>query len=70
MLGPYKFIMQATEHNHGYSMYFGHYTTAVNLCEKTFIATKNTEGDIGDILTAYILVYKLTMECLWPDTMW
>ena len=67
-LGPYKFSLQVSVDHHGYSMNSGHYTASINCCGKTFHCndSKITECNIMDTYnssTAYILLYKLIMEC-------
>ena len=39
VLGLHRFSLQATIDYHGPSIYYGHYTTSVNCCEKHYIAT-------------------------------
>ena len=67
-LGPYKFSLQASVDHHGYSMNSGHYTASINFCGKTFHCNDNkiTACSITNTYnssTAYILLYKLIMEC-------
>ena len=67
-LGPSKFSLQASVDHHGYSMNSDHYTASINCCRKTFHCNDNkiTECNITDTYnssTAYILLYKLIMEC-------
>ena len=67
-LRPYKFSLQASVDYHGYSMNSGHYTASINCCGKTFHCNDNkiTECNIKDTYnssTAYILLYKLIIEC-------
>ena len=65
-LDPYKCSLQASVDHHGYSMNSGHYT--INCCGKTFHCNDNkiTECNITKTYnssTAYIVLYKLSMEC-------
>ena len=67
-LGPYKMSLQASVDHHGYSMNSGHYTASINCCGKTFHWNDNTITecnitDTCDSSTAYLLLYKLIMEC-------
>ena len=67
-LGPYKCSLQASVDHHRYYMNSGHYTASINCCGKTFHCndTETTECNITDTYnssTAYILLYKLIMEC-------
>ena len=67
-LGAYKFSLQASLDHLGYSMNSGHYTASINCRGKTFhcnddkITERNITGTYNSS-TAYILVYKLIMEC-------
>ena len=66
--GSLQISVQSSVNHHGYSINSGHYTPAINCCGKTFNCNdkKNTECNITDTYhssTAYILLYKLIMEC-------
>ena len=69
MPGPYKFkLWVIVDH----SVNCGHYTASINCCRETFYCndTRITKSNINDIHNpspAYILLYKLVVECLWPD---
>ena len=72
ILGPYKFSLQATVDHHGNSIHCGHYTVSVNCCGKTFYfngdrITECNTIDTRNSSTVYIILYKLIVECPWPD---
>ena len=67
LLGPHKFSLQTTLNHHGPSMYFGHYTSSINCCQKIYCNhIKITEFQMTDIKTpfiAYVVKQKLITWC-------
>ena len=72
IIGSYKFSLQPTIDHHGNSIHCGHYTASVNCCGKTFYCndgriTECNTIDTRNSSTVYILLYKLIVDCPWPD---
>ena len=48
LLGPPKFSLQTTLDHHGPSMYFGHYTSYINCCQKNLLQPHKNYGVSND----------------------